>query len=119
MTKFLEEHPGGDDVLLEVAGRDATKEFKDVGHSSAAHLLLAKYQIGILLGYSAQDHDVQTTTTSTTEAMKSTKDMPAFVVKEEGWRREVPDFLEFAVPLMAAASFFGITYLSRLAASSV
>lgn len=34
VTKFIEEHPGGEDVLKEWAGQDATEAFLDVGHSS-------------------------------------------------------------------------------------
>lgn len=36
LTKFRSEHPGGDDVLDEYAGKEATKAFDDVGHSSDA-----------------------------------------------------------------------------------
>lgn len=32
----LIQHPGGEDTLDEVAGRDATKDFIDVGHSQEA-----------------------------------------------------------------------------------
>ncbi|XP_017028893.1 cytochrome b5 isoform X1 [Drosophila kikkawai] len=48
VTKFLLEHPGGEDSLLEVAGRDGTKEFNDVGHSSEAREILKKFYIGDL-----------------------------------------------------------------------
>ncbi|KAI4389517.1 hypothetical protein MLD38_001734 [Melastoma candidum] len=51
ITKFLEEHPGGDVVLLEVAGNDSSKEFHAVGHSKAAQNLLLKYQVGACEGY--------------------------------------------------------------------
>ncbi|KAE9457225.1 hypothetical protein C3L33_10873, partial [Rhododendron williamsianum] len=44
VTKFLEEHPGGEEVLIESAGKDATKEFDDIGHSKAAKEMLLKYQ---------------------------------------------------------------------------
>lgn len=47
VTKFLEEHPGGEEALLESAGKNATKEFKVVGHSKAAKNLLLTYQVGL------------------------------------------------------------------------
>ena len=31
VTKFLNTHPGGSEILLEVAGTDATDAFEDVG----------------------------------------------------------------------------------------
>lgn len=40
VTKFLDEHPGGEEVLMDVAGRDCTKEFEDVGHSEDAVAIL-------------------------------------------------------------------------------
>ncbi|CAH2041701.1 unnamed protein product, partial [Iphiclides podalirius] len=48
VTSFLEEHPGGEDSLLEVAGEDGTQGFEDVGHSEDARELLKKYKIGTL-----------------------------------------------------------------------
>ncbi|XP_013913345.1 PREDICTED: cytochrome b5 type B isoform X2 [Thamnophis sirtalis] len=39
-------HPGGDRVLLEQAGRDATESFEDVGHSRDAKEMLQQYLIG-------------------------------------------------------------------------
>jgi cytochrome b involved in lipid metabolism len=46
VEKFLNEHPGGEDVLLETAGRDATREFEDVGHSKSAREQLKEFYIG-------------------------------------------------------------------------
>ncbi|NXL36734.1 CYB5B protein, partial [Glaucidium brasilianum] len=46
VTRFLEEHPGGEEVLLEQAGRDATEGFEDVGHSMDAREMLKQYYIG-------------------------------------------------------------------------
>jgi len=46
VTKFLDEHPGGEEVLLEQAGRNATEHFEDVGHSSDARELMKQYYIG-------------------------------------------------------------------------
>ncbi|KLT41061.1 cytochrome b5 [Cutaneotrichosporon oleaginosum] len=48
VTQFIDEHPGGDEVLLEEAGRDATEAFEDVGHSDEARDLLKGLQIGTL-----------------------------------------------------------------------
>jgi cytochrome b involved in lipid metabolism len=46
VSSFMLEHPGGDDTLLEVAGRDATADFTEIGHSSATIPLMAKCLIG-------------------------------------------------------------------------
>lgn len=47
-TDFLKNHPGGSDVILEYAGRDATLAFIGTGHSSAAIHSLKRYLIGEL-----------------------------------------------------------------------
>ncbi|XP_072323263.1 cytochrome b5 isoform X2 [Scyliorhinus torazame] len=48
VTTFLEEHPGGEEVLKEQAGGDASEAFDDVGHSSDAREMTKKYLIGEL-----------------------------------------------------------------------
>ncbi|KIK98307.1 hypothetical protein PAXRUDRAFT_134480 [Paxillus rubicundulus Ve08.2h10] len=46
VTKFIDEHPGGDEVILAEAGKDATEAFEDVGHSDEARELLPGMCIG-------------------------------------------------------------------------
>ncbi|KAL2842863.1 hypothetical protein BJX68DRAFT_278185 [Aspergillus pseudodeflectus] len=48
VTKYLEDHPGGAAVLIEVAGTDATQAFEDIGHSDEAREQLEPYYIGDL-----------------------------------------------------------------------
>lgn len=48
VTKFLDEHPGGEEVLLEQAGGFSTEAFEDVGHSQDAREMMDKYLIGEL-----------------------------------------------------------------------
>ncbi|XP_026668586.1 cytochrome B5-like protein [Ceratina calcarata] len=48
VTDFVESHPGGSDVILEYAGRDATLPFIGTGHSSMARAGLDRYLIGEL-----------------------------------------------------------------------
>lgn len=42
------ENSGGEEVLLDVGGQDATEAFEDVGHSDEAREVLEKLQIGDL-----------------------------------------------------------------------
>eukprot|EP01088_Endostelium_zonatum_P018261 TRINITY_DN578_c0_g1_i1.p1 TRINITY_DN578_c0_g1~~TRINITY_DN578_c0_g1_i1.p1 ORF type:complete len:191 (-),score=64.30 TRINITY_DN578_c0_g1_i1:77-649(-) len=51
VTKFAEDHPGGDTPLKENAGKESSDQFKDVGHSSSAWQLLLTYHIGYLEGH--------------------------------------------------------------------
>jgi len=46
VTEFLDDHPGGDEIILQAAGRDATDDFEDVGHSEAARRQLEPMLIG-------------------------------------------------------------------------
>ncbi|VVC93411.1 unnamed protein product [Leptidea sinapis] len=48
VTSYLEEHPGGSDILLEVAGKDGTQGFEDIAHSDDARELLKKYKVGVI-----------------------------------------------------------------------
>uniref|UniRef100_H0ZFT6 Cytochrome b5 n=1 Tax=Taeniopygia guttata TaxID=59729 RepID=H0ZFT6_TAEGU len=48
VTKFLDEHPGGEEVLREQAGGDATENFEDVGHSTDARTLSESFIVGEL-----------------------------------------------------------------------
>ncbi|CAI5454440.1 unnamed protein product [Caenorhabditis angaria] len=46
VTKFLDEHPGGCEVLLEQAGGDGTEAFEDVGHSTDARQMKEDFLVG-------------------------------------------------------------------------
>ncbi|KZS97830.1 cytochrome b5 [Sistotremastrum niveocremeum HHB9708] len=46
VTKFVDEHPGGDEVMLAEKGRDASEAFEDVGHSDEARSLLDAMLVG-------------------------------------------------------------------------
>ncbi|KAJ6261300.1 hypothetical protein Dda_3969 [Drechslerella dactyloides] len=48
VTRFVDEHPGGEEVLLDVGGQDATEAFEDVGHSDEAREILSGYLVGDL-----------------------------------------------------------------------
>ncbi|GMI89688.1 cytochrome B5 isoform D, ARABIDOPSIS CYTOCHROME B5 ISOFORM D [Hibiscus trionum] len=109
VTKFLEEHPGGEDVLLESAGKDASKEFNDIGHSKTAKNLVFKYQVGVVQGYTSNNNEyVQVAATE--EPIK--RETSAFVIRDER-RPKYDGLLEFIVPLLAAASYFCYRYLTR------
>ncbi|KAJ6095697.1 hypothetical protein N7486_006443 [Penicillium sp. IBT 16267x] len=45
-SSFVDEHPGGEEVLLDVGGQDGTEAFEDVGHSDEAREILD----GLLVG---------------------------------------------------------------------
>ena len=51
VSEFLDEHPGGPDIVTEYAGTDATDEYDNIGHSSDAQSMLDKYFKGKIEGY--------------------------------------------------------------------
>ncbi|RAL13071.1 putative cytochrome b5 reductase [Aspergillus homomorphus CBS 101889] len=48
VTEYVRDHPGGAEVLIDVAGTDATEAYEDVGHSEDADDILQTYLIGTL-----------------------------------------------------------------------
>ena len=51
VTEFIQDHPGGDDLILDYAGKDVTDIMKDElehDHSEAAYEILEEYCIGTL-----------------------------------------------------------------------
>ncbi|CAI6331721.1 unnamed protein product [Periconia digitata] len=71
-TSFVDEHPGGEEVLLDVGGQDSTEAFEDVGHSDEAREILDGLLVGNL---KREDGDpkpksvgASTATTATTDS---------------------------------------------------
>ncbi|KAF9877432.1 hypothetical protein CkaCkLH20_05132 [Colletotrichum karsti] len=50
VTKYLHDHPGGAEVLVEAAGVDATEAFDNAGHSEDASEIMAEFRVGKLKG---------------------------------------------------------------------
>lgn len=46
VSKYLDDHPGGAEVMLDVAGQNADEFFEDIGHSKQAREELEKHLIG-------------------------------------------------------------------------
>ena len=46
VSEYMDEHPGGVDVIMDSAGSDVTEMFNDIGHSKHAVKLLSNFRIG-------------------------------------------------------------------------
>lgn len=50
VTPFLDDHPGGPEIMVDLAGQDATDEFEDIGHSNDARAQLKGLLVGKVKG---------------------------------------------------------------------
>jgi len=98
VTKFVEEHPGGDEVIMAEAGQDATEAFEDVGHSDEARGHLP----GLFIGDFEQD-GVQKLKTATQASQASQN---ASTVAKQGSN------MMYFVPLGVLGAYFGWRYYS-------
>lgn len=87
VTKYLDDHPGGPEILLDVAGTDATGDFEDTGHTSDARDILKTFMIGTLKPGEPGS--------STTTVQTSSKSSPNFVI-----------FLTSGLAILAAIAVF-------------
>ncbi|KAE9603357.1 hypothetical protein Lal_00008251 [Lupinus albus] len=100
VTKFLNDHPGGDDVLLSSTGKDATDDFDDVGHSTSAEAMLEEFYVG----------DIDTSTvssnvnyTSPNQTHYNPDKTPEFIIK----------ILQFIVPLFILGLAFAVRFYTK------
>ncbi|XP_058101888.1 cytochrome b5-like [Magnolia sinica] len=106
VTEFLEEHPGGDDVLIQAsANGDATEAFEEVGHSSTATAMMSGYLIGVLEGSDYRD-DVGGPHQEQPEGGFVT----AKTVQEKRPPSASAGLLDFLVPLLIVAIALGAWY---------
>lgn len=49
VSDYLDDHPGGSEVMLDVAGQNADEFFEDIGHSNDAREELKKHLLGPLM----------------------------------------------------------------------
>ena len=50
VAKYMDNHPGGPEILVENSGVDASEEYDDIGHSDDATGQMAEYCVGRLKG---------------------------------------------------------------------
>eukprot|EP00897_Mesotaenium_endlicherianum_P009156 jgi/Mesen1/8269/ME000448S07420 len=98
VTRFLDEHPGGDEVMLSVTGIDATDDFEDVGHSTGARMQLADYLIG--------DFDQST-------AKARTLKEDGIVRRKSSSTSFVNKILQFLVPVAILSLAVAVRYLTK------
>ncbi|KAJ8755526.1 hypothetical protein K2173_019324 [Erythroxylum novogranatense] len=97
VTKFLEDHPGGDEVLLTATGKDATDDFEDVGHSTSAREMMEQFYVGEI---DASTLPKKTAYTPPKQPLNNPDMTSEFIIK----------LLQFLVPL----AILGLAFAYRL-----
>lgn len=48
ITPYMNDHPGGPEIMMEFAGKNADDMFEDIGHSSEARSKMKEFLVGTL-----------------------------------------------------------------------
>ncbi|GAB2214531.1 hypothetical protein Droror1_Dr00018882 [Drosera rotundifolia] len=102
VTKFLEDHPGGDEVLLSATGKDATDDFEDVGHSTTARAMMDEMHVGNI---DTATIPVKTKYTPPKQPHYNQDKTPEFIIK----------ILQFLVPLLILGLAVGVRFYTKSA----
>ncbi|KAG0570030.1 hypothetical protein M758_6G128500 [Ceratodon purpureus] len=100
VTKFLDDHPGGDEVLLSATGKDATDDFEDVGHSTSARDMMEEYYVGEI---DPSTIPSKPTYTPAKQAAYNPDKSSEFLIK----------ILQFLVPLAILALAVAVRFLTK------
>lgn len=96
----MEDHPGGDEVLLSATGKDATNDFEDVGHSDSAREMMDKYYIGEIDPSTVPLKKIYIPSQQTQYNPDKT---PEFVIK----------ILQFLVPILILGLAFAVRHYTK------
>lgn len=100
VTKFLEDHPGGDEVLISSTGKDASNDFDDIGHSTSAYTMMEEYYVG----------DIDSSTIPSTVDYTPPK-QPHY--NQDKTSEFVIKILQFLVPLFILGVAVGIRFYTK------
>ncbi|XP_047953880.1 cytochrome b5-like [Salvia hispanica] len=102
VTPFMDDHPGGDEVLLAATGKDATNDFEDIGHSDEAREMMDKYYIGEIDPATVPSKRPFSQPPQQSAAHSANKS-PDFVIK----------ILQFLVPLLILGLAFAVRHHTK------
>ncbi|KAG4938022.1 hypothetical protein JHK86_044163 [Glycine max] len=105
VTPFLDDHPGGDEVLVTATEKDATTDFEDIGHSDSATQMMEKYFVG-----EVDTNTLPAQVTSNNSVRQPTQAPPAYNNQSSGF---VVKMLQYIVPLLILAFAFGLQYYGK------
>ncbi|KAK6120536.1 hypothetical protein DH2020_045731 [Rehmannia glutinosa] len=100
VTPFMDDHPGGDEVLLSATGKDATNDFEDVGHSDSSREMMEKYYIG----------EIDTATVPLKHSYVPPQQAAYNPDKNSDFSIKI---LQFLVPLLILGLAFGVRYYTK------
>ncbi|XP_061367037.1 cytochrome b5-like [Gastrolobium bilobum] len=100
VTKFLDDHPGGDDVMLSSTGKDATDDFEDVGHSNSARAMLDDMYVGDI---DSATIPAKVKNTPPKQPQINQDQNPGFIIK----------MLQFLVPLIILGLAIGFRFYNK------
>ncbi|KAK6918189.1 Cytochrome b5-like heme/steroid binding domain [Dillenia turbinata] len=103
VTSFLDDHPGGDEVLLTAAEKDATNEFEDVGHSDSAREMMGKYYIGEIDASSIPKEHADRPPSAAPRVVNEPNSGSDFIIK----------ILQFVVPLLILGVAFALRSFTK------
>mmetsp|Transcript_14826 Transcript_14826/g.32352 ORF Transcript_14826/g.32352 Transcript_14826/m.32352 type:complete len:133 (+) Transcript_14826:39-437(+) len=70
VTSYLEEHPGGPEIIMEFAGKEADDMFEDIGHSKEARQAQKKLLIGSVKASGNKDKKPKTSAKASSSSEK-------------------------------------------------
>ncbi|KAK7389772.1 hypothetical protein VNO78_25065 [Psophocarpus tetragonolobus] len=103
VTTFMEDHPGGGEVLVTVKGKDATTDFEEVGHSESAIEMMETYFVGEVDRSTLVEQVADDSPRPLIHAPAHNNQSSGFVVK----------MLQYIVPLLILAFAFALQYYGK------